>query len=116
MVARQGNRSRLGMAVGPTNETRWRHAWTHHNRGIVWNPAVCTLAQEEYWTNKRDRLRTKEDNNNFITGIMMGAKERRSQEIRTVGNHCERKRAKHTNARRLDDPQMKWIPDTRVGR
>ena len=37
---------RWHMAVDPTNETRWNHAWIHHNTSIVWDTAVSKSAEE----------------------------------------------------------------------
>ena len=58
------------MKEDPENSTRWKHKWSWHNRGNLWNMMAARLAREKDWTMKRIEHTWPSDQYKFITYIL----------------------------------------------
>ena len=51
----------------PHNHSRWKHKWSWHNRGCVWDKLATEWVGDENWTSKRAKCQALEDKKRFVT-------------------------------------------------
>ena len=62
------------MKEDPENRTRWKHKWSWHNRGNVWDMMAPRWAGEKNWVIKRKEHTSPSDKYKFITFILKNMK------------------------------------------
>ena len=62
------------MKTDSDNLTRWKHLWSWHIRGCVWDKVASEWASKEEWSSKRKKCLTAEDRRDFITVALHSVK------------------------------------------
>ena len=68
------NTKTMNMKVDPKNHTIWKHKWSSHNRGCVWDKIASEWSGKEERCNKRKRCQKAEDKRGFVTFAMLCVK------------------------------------------
>ena len=55
------------MKRDPESQTRWKHKWSWHNRGHVWDKIATEWAGKEDWMSERKKKGALADKNKFAT-------------------------------------------------
>ena len=53
------------MKHDPCNHTRWKHKWSLHTRGCVWDRVASEWSEKEQWNKERKKCQTAEDKRVF---------------------------------------------------
>ena len=91
------------MKEDPENSTRWKHKWSWHNRGNLWDMMAARLAREKDWTMKRIEHPWPSDQYKFITYIL--------NKMKLPTEHRKREKKMETRSSRKRHSEI-WVEGT----